>query len=182
MKCKKIVLISSILAAISYTNIANAGTLTDSAKINFTGSFQSSTCSINLNNSDVSNNGTVELVLGMHPIGEIKADGESTAAVPFAVNFSNCGGITGASVAFAGTQTTSSLFDLNSEENNTAVGIGINTSTTAGNYIAVGTPTTIDITDGSGAISFYARYVKIGDVAITGADAPATVTMNVTYS
>ncbi|WP_392551457.1 fimbrial protein [Orbus wheelerorum] len=182
MKCKKIVLISSILAAISYSGMANAAALTDSATINFTGLFQSTTCSVNLNNSDVTSNGTVSLDLGMHPVAEIKADAESTAAVPFAINFTNCGGITGAEIAFAGTQTTSTLFDLSTNDNKTAVGVGINTSTTAGNYIAANTPTTIDITDGSGAINFYARYVKIGDVAITGADAPATVTMNVTYS
>lgn len=181
MKYKKILLASSLLSAVSVAGMANAAGLSDSATINFTGVFQNTTCSINLNNSSITGNGSVDLYLGIHTTDQITTDADATQGVPFTVSFSNCGAIAEASIVFSGTQTQSSLFDV-SGNNKDTVGVGINTTSGAGDYIAIGDAIPVEITSGSGSTNFYARYVKIGDTALVEGQANAIATMDITYS
>lgn len=180
MKTKKVLLITSLLSAMSFAGMANAEALNDSVTINFTGVFQSTTCNINLNNSDVTDNGSVDLYLGFHSTTDIVVNADATPAVPFTVDFSECGAISEANITFSGTQTEPRLFDVsgNSQGN---VGIGVNTSETADNYIAIGENTPVVITDGAGSIDFYARYVKIGDEPVVDGEANAVATMDIIY-
>lgn len=179
MRCKKISL-AVFTAGVMISSFSNADVLSDSATINFIGVFQNTTCNINLNNSDVTDNGSVDLYLGAYTTDEIVNDADATPAVPFTVDFSNCGSIHLANIVFNGTQTTSTLFDVEGN-NKDFVGVGVNTSAAAGSYLAIGDKTTVEITDGTGTANFYARYVKIGDTPLVEGEANAVTTMDITY-
>lgn len=182
MKFNKVLFASSMLsAAICFSGMANAAGLSDSVTINFTGVFQNTTCNINLNNTNVTNNGSVDLYLGIHTTDEITVNSDSTEAVPFSVDFTDCGAISEASIVFSGTQTVSTLFDVDGN-NKDNVGVGINTTSGAGDYIAIGDKTSVEITNGSGSTNFYARYVKIGDTSLVEGEANSVATMDITYS
>lgn len=179
MKCKKISL-TVFTVGVMISGFVNAAALSDSATINFTGVFQNTTCEINLNNSDVSGKGSIDLYLGAYTTNEITSNADATPAIPFTVNFSNCGSIHIANIVFNGTQTASKLFDVEGS-NKDSVGVGVNTSTTASNYLAIGDKTPVTITDGNGSANFYARYVKIGDTPLVDGEANAVATMDITY-
>lgn len=179
MRCKKISLAFLVMGTV-ISGLSNADALTDSATINFTGVFQHTTCDISLNNKDISDNGSVDLYLGAYTTQIITNNADATPAIPFTVNFSNCGSIHSANIAFDGTQSKSSLFDVQGS-NNDNVGVGINTSTTASNYLAIGDKTPVTINDGNGSVKFYARYVKIGETPLVEDEANAVATMDITY-
>lgn len=181
MKFNKILLISSVIGAMGLSSVANAATLSDSATVNFTGIFQDTTCKVDLNNTTVSGAGTVDVNLGIYKTTVITTDNDATTPIPFSVDFSDCGAITKASIVFAGTQTQAGLFDV-SGGNQSNVGVGINTSSTAGSYLTTGDQTPVTITDGSGTTSFFARYVKIGATALVEGQTNAVATMDITYS
>ncbi len=179
MRCKKISL-AVFFAGVMISSYSSAEALSDSATINFTGVFQDTTCNVNLNNSDVSSNGSVDLYLGAYKTSDITANADATPATPFTVSFSDCGSIHIANIIFNGTQSSSQLFDVQGVNQNN-VGVGINTSSTAGNYLAIGDKTPVTITSGSGTANFYARYVKIGSTPLIDGEANAVATMDITY-
>lgn len=179
MRCKKISL-AVFVAGVMVSSFSNAEALSDSATINFTGVFQDTTCNVTLNNTDVSGKGSVDLYLGAYKTSDITDNADATPATPFTVNFTNCGSIHIANIIFNGTQTSSQLFDVQGNNQNN-VGVGVNTSSTAGNYLAIGDKTPVTITSGTGSANFYARYVKIGATPLVDGEANAVATMDITY-
>lgn len=179
MRCN-IISLTVLFTGIMISSFSNAEALSDSATINFTGVFQDTTCNVSINNSDVSGKGSIDLYLGAYQTTDITANADATPATPFTVNFTNCGALHVADIVFNGTQTTSNLFDVQGSNQNN-VGVGVNTSTTASDYLAIGDKTSVTITDGTGSANFYARYVKIGATPLVSGEANAVATMDITY-
>jgi len=177
MRCKKIALVVAMFGGITLSGLSNAAVLSDTVTVNFIGTFQNTTCSIN---SDASGKESIDLTLGAYKSDEIKANADATKAIPFTVNLTGCGSINLAEISFNGTQTSSKLFDVQGGNKNN-VGVGVNKSATAGDYIAIGDKTTVTITNGSGSVDFFARYVKIGDTPLVEGNANSVATMDITY-
>ncbi len=180
MKLKNILLVSSAAAVMSLSSFANAGPLSDTASIKFSGSFQDETCSITVDGEDAEK-ATANVLLGSHKGSDLKDIFSATPAVKFSMNFATCGGISVAQVKFIGGQSTAGIFDV-ADKNKSIVGIGLSQTEDGTDYFQTGAVVDrVNIKDGSAVKDYFARFVKISGEDIEDGNTSATIQVDVTY-
>ncbi|GAA0342271.1 fimbrial protein [Morganella psychrotolerans] len=180
MKLNNILLASSVITALSLSSFANAGPLSDTANIKFSGSFQDETCAITVDGYDAEK-ATANVLLGSHKGSDLAAVSSVTPAVKFSMNFAACGGISVAQVKFVGGQSTAGIFDV-ADKNKSVVGIGLSKTADGTDYFQTGAVVDrVDIKDGSAMKDYFARFVKLSDEEIEEGNTSATVQVDVTY-
>jgi len=180
MKCKKILLVSSLFAAMAVSNVANAGELDSTTVINFTGVFQETTCAVTLDDKSIES-GSVQVDLKAYKPSKVTKDTPSTP-VKFDVKFSTCGVIKNADITFTGKQSNTNLFDVTTEANKDSVAVGISTDDQNKTYLSNTDKVAVVFQENQTTTqSFYASYVKVGTGAIVSDRADATANMVIAY-
>jgi len=179
MKCKKILLVSSIFAAMALSNVANAADgLNGSYTINFTGNFLDKTCTINVNGSAEG----AEVDLQNVAIADLKVAGNASVAKEFKVGFTDCSTLKNAAISFTGDNIDDKGYFSVEGDNKDAVAVAINEVADAVSYIANGAKVDVALSnEGTNEHLFYARFIKTSADPVKPGPAKATANMNVVY-
>jgi len=179
MKCKKILLVSSLFAAMAISNVANAAD-TSNTEIRFTGVFQETTCTVTLDGKDIAS-GPLQVSLGLIKPSVLKEAKSASGVTSFDIKFSNCGVITKADLAFTGDQTTDGLFNVVSEINKDKVGVGITKEEKSEEYLKNTDKEEIVFVNEGYENKYFARSVKIGANPVDAGQTDAIANLSITY-
>ncbi len=171
---------NKILLAVSLFATAGSTFATDGA-LNFSGSFTSTPCQVNINGSDIGGAESIGVPLGTWNKAGFISAGIPTDLKPIKISLSACPEVSVAFIKFMGNahEQYTGFFSINPGENsasNVLIGLYYDTegSVIKPNITSLGIP----LNDQAGELTLYASYMSMGVVGSGVANADVTLDIN----
>lgn len=171
---------NKILLAVSLLTTVGSTFAADGA-LNFSGSFTSTPCQVNINGSDIGDAGSVGVPLGTWSKAGFTSLGIPTDLKPIKISLSACPDLSFAIVRFMGNadEQYDGFFSINPGENSASnVLIGLYHDTDGGIIVPNFTPLMISLNAQDRELTVYASYMSKGVVGSALANADVTLDIN----